>query len=103
MSTLNAQKPGRRRRNRAQRQRIVTAQAASNLSQQAYCARHGLSYSSFCRWKRELNAVGSSMAAPGPTPRAEFVELKPLGLPAPACWEFELELGDGVTLRMRRV
>ena len=43
------------------------------------------------------------MAAPGPTPRAEFVELKPLGLPAPACWEFYLELGDGVTLRMRRV
>ena len=103
MSTVDAKKSGRRQRNRAQWQRIITAQAASNLAQQAYCTRHGLSYSSFCRWKRELGAVGSSMAAPGPIPRAEFVEIKPHGLPATACWEFDLELGEGVTLRMRRV
>ena len=103
MSTVDAKKSGRRQRNRAQWQRIITAQAASNLAQQAYCTRHGLSYSSFCRWKRELSAVGSAVTAPTITTLADFVEIEPRALPATTCWEFELELGEGVTLRMRRV
>ena len=91
--------PTRSRRSRAQWRRLLDAQATSGLSQQAYCAQHHIAYSSFCRWKRELASVERTARPAGTTP---FVELT---VPAPAAesrWEIELELGNGVFLRLRR-
>lgn len=89
----------RPRRSRAQWQRLLGAQPASGLSQQAYCARHHIAYSSFCRWKRELASVERNARPTGTSP---FVELT---VPVPAAesrWEVELEFGNGVFLRLRR-
>lgn len=89
----------RPRRSRTHWQRLLDAQSASGLSQQAYCARHHIAYSSFCRWKRELASVERNASSVGTSP---FVELT---VPAPAAesrWEVELEFGNGVFLRLRR-
>ena len=63
----------------------------------AFCREHGLCYQTFLNWRR---------AAPGDEAfpeRPEFIELD-LGRPvraAPAVL-IELELGDGIVLRVRR-
>ena len=87
------------RRTRAQWQRVLASQAASGLSQEDYCAQHSIAYSSFCRWKRELSGVKplASVAV-----SAAFVELTPATPAAALRWEVELELGEGVFLRLRR-
>ena len=58
-----------------------------------------IAYSSFCHWKRKLEAEpsGSESAA-----HAEFVELAPAGPALAEGWEVEVELGNGVWLRLRR-
>ena len=84
-----------RRRTRAQWQRVVAAQMASGLSQAAYCARHRIAYSSFCRWKRELSRQESSVSP-------AFIELTTATPVSASGWDIELELGDGVVLRLRR-
>lgn len=88
----------RPRRSRAQWQRLLDAQSASGLSQQAYCARHHIAHSSFCRWKRELASVERNARPTGTSP---FVELTPPLPAAESPWEIELELGNGVFLRLR--
>lgn len=94
MSITNPSSP-RRRRTRAQWQRVLAAQAASGLSQEAYCARHHIAYSSFCRWKRELGHREPPMSP-------AFIELTPAAPATRRGWDVELELGEGVFLRLRR-
>ena len=94
----NIRTPNRPRRSRAQWQRLLDAQSASGLSQQAYCAQRHIAYSSFCRWKRELARVERNAR---PTGTSSFVELT-VPTPAESRWEVELELGNGVFLRLRR-
>lgn len=89
----------RRRRTRVQWQRLLAGHAASGLSQQDYCTRHRIAYSSFCRWKRELSGVEASARV---AVNAAFVELTPATPVAVSRWEVELELGAGVFLRLRR-
>ena len=91
--------PSRPRRSRAQWQRLLDAQSASGLSQQAYCSRHHMAYSSFCRWKRELGSVERNAR---PTAASSFIELTAPSPAAESRWEVELELGHGVFLRLRR-
>ena len=91
--------PTRSRRSRAQWQRLVDAQATSDLSQQAYCAQHHIAYSSFCRWKREL---ASAERTARPTRAPSFIELTAPVSPTESRWDIELELGNGVFLRLRR-
>ena len=88
-----------RRRGRGQWQRIIAAQGSSGLSQQAYCSRHGVSYTSFCRWKRELGKEEQPTVS---LAGSAFVEVAPSGGATAAQWDVELELGEGVCLRVRR-
>ena len=86
-----------RRRTALQWKRIIAAQSASGQGQAAYCRRHRIAYSSFCRWKRAL--AETSVAARELQP-VDFIELA--AAPVAARWEVELELGEGVYLRLRR-
>jgi hypothetical protein len=95
MST-EARKQVYRRRTPEQWRRVIAGQVSSGLSQQTYCTRRGIAYSSFCRWKRELSETEPPAKVPIST---AFVELTPA---AAARWEVELELGEGVYLRLRR-
>lgn len=87
----------------AQWQQLVEAQAASGQSQVMFCADHGLSKSSFQHWKRRLQ---SNIPAPPPTKAgsALFAPLTdaPVQPESDTGWAIELDLGDGVCLRLRR-
>jgi putative transposase len=83
---------GRVRRSGAEWERLVAEQAGSGLGQRAFCEQRGVSYGTFCGWRRRLREEGSG---------ARFVEVALEGAPL-ARWEVELALGDGVVLRLRR-
>ena len=72
-------------------QEIVSDCEASGLSGAAFCEREGLSYSTFCRWRRRLRDASEF----------EFVPLSGEAVESPG-WDVELELGDGLVLRLRR-
>ena len=70
-------------------------QADSGLSQRAFCASKGVSLSSFCAARRRL-------AMPTPVTRMEDFLAIPVGSVSASGWEVELDLGDGLVLRVRR-
>ena len=87
------------RRSHEEWQRLITEQQQSGLSQRAFCREHGLALSSFRNWKQRL-------AATHPVPETgggEWLEL-PLGLDRSTAphWEIELDLGNGICLRLRQ-
>ena len=92
---------GKERRRRIRRaasewSSLITEQADSGLSQRAFCASKGVSLSSFCAARRRL-------AMPTPVTRLDdFLAIPVDSVPASG-WEVELDLGEGVVLRMRRV
>jgi hypothetical protein len=83
------------RRTALQWERLITRQAEGTLSQRAFCAEQGLSYGSFCHWKRRLRDECAGGGEPG-----GFVEL-PVAASQRAQWDVELTLGEGVVLRVR--
>lgn len=81
----------------------------------AFCAREGLSPSSFYRWRERLGAAGSAGAAvpqrrgrselAAPPDAAGFIDLGPLTAPtreAAGALELRLDLGGGVVLQISR-
>ena len=84
------------RRSPSEWQQLIDEQARSGLSQTVFCAARSVSTTSFQHWKRQLAAT----VAP---PSATWLDLGALPeRPATAGWDLELELGDGVCLRLRR-
>lgn len=81
------------RRSVEQWQTILDRQAASHLSAKAFCDTHQLSYAVFCRWRKRL-------ASSDQAPLVELTDL--VQAPRRQQWDIELELGDGMTLRLRR-
>lgn len=93
----------RRRRSRAEWQSLVSRAAASPLGTAAFCAAEGISAASLSLWRKRLQACDAAPMVAAPTPGA-FVDLGLLAAPGErGCpWELELDLGGGVTLRLRR-
>ena len=83
------------RRSPEEWQSLVEEQAASGLTQVAFCKAHGVSVASFCNWKQRLAQEAS--AAPSP-----WVEIGTLSDSDSPRWDIELQLGDGICLRLRR-
>jgi len=86
-------------RNRQEWERLMAEYEAGELSQRAFCAQHGLAYSSFGYWRKRLR--GALPAEDRPMPA--LVELPAwAGLAVePVPWRIELELGEGIVLRVR--
>jgi transposase-like protein len=84
----------RRKRSRADWEQLMTRYEASEVSQRAFCTQHGLAYSSFCYWRKQLRtAVSAGVPA--------LVELPMGDSSAMPSWRVELDLGRGVVLRLR--
>lgn len=82
-------------------QSLVDQFERSGLSQRAFCKETGLPYGTFARWRRRLQA---DTAVGDAGNKQLFVELlgdKPQHNGSHA-WDVELELGDGIMLRLRR-
>lgn len=80
---------------------LIAEQAESGLSQEAFCKEKRLALSTFANWKRRLAAsepVIEDEPAPDPT---TWIDLGNLGARSSG-WDIELDLGDGVCLRLRR-
>ena len=79
---------------------IVSRYERSGQTRKQFCAAEQLAPSTFSLWRSKLRRSASGSAANG---SARFVELAD-SPPAPSpVWEAELDLGDGVVLRVRRV
>ena len=91
MSETAIKKPGR-----AEWEQLMAGYEAGSLTQREFCAQHGLVYSSFCYWRKQLRiteAVDDNAPAP--------IELPSLASGEVPTWRVELDLGQGVVLRMR--
>lgn len=81
----------------------------SGLTRRAFCAQEGIGESTLGAWQRRLRRMASAAAEGEQTP-ALFTEISLSGVPgeppsaspqAPG-WDVELDLGEGVCLRIRR-
>lgn len=86
----------RTRRSEAKWRETLNRFESSGLSVGVCCRREGLAVSSLHRWRRRLSRPTSGDAAP------RFVELPSPSAPVAATgsWSIELELPDGVRLRL---
>lgn len=81
------------RRTPQQWQQIIDQQSRSGKAARQFCADNDLNYSVFCKWRRKLD----------PGQQAAFVDVSSLVAPGPTpAWDVELDLGSGITLRLRR-
>jgi hypothetical protein len=84
---------------------LVSRQARSGLSVQAFCRREGVSAWSLYSWRSRLGATRQSEArqdrAVESAPPAQFVELGSLRSAQSRC-EVRLDLGDGIVLHVVR-
>ena len=91
---------GWRQRSRSEWQRLVAGWPRSGLTQEAYCARHGISVGSLQRWRRLL-AEDAEPGSRASSPVSEFVPVTLIGdRPAPAGAELTLVLTDGLRLEV---
>ena len=90
----------RTRRTAEQWRTLIAEQAGSGLSQEAFCKQKKLALSTFASWKRRLGRGPAVENEPTSDP-ATWIDLGSLGARS-AGWDIELDLGDGVCLRLRR-
>jgi hypothetical protein len=90
---MNESTKRRIRRTGDEWRRLIDEQADSGLTQSTFCQANGLRLSSFQNWKHRLAAE---------VPTEPWVELGMLDRPAGMGWDNELELGEGICLRLRR-
>jgi hypothetical protein len=78
---------------------LMTEYEAGELTQRQFCERHQLAYSTFCYWRKRLSAgaVGTELAATS----VPLIELPLLPKRGQSDWRLELELGQGVVLRLK--
>lgn len=89
------------RRTAKQWERLIDRFKRSGLNLQAYCRQESIHVSSFYRWRSQLDkALSASTESSTAGERSPFIELG--ALPSGGCWEVELSLGDGLSLRLRR-
>lgn len=87
---------------------LVEAYQRSGEHRRAFCARHGVSVNTLSWWQWRLRQTGAGARRSNATKRAPlFVEVEPADgvdepAPAPTSWDVELDLGAGMTLRLRR-
>ena len=75
---------------------VISDQRASGLSQVEFCRRESIALSTFARWRQRLSGAEQATSRDEP-----WIELS--GLPGTrAGWDIELDLGDGICLRLRR-
>jgi len=93
------------RRNRTEWQQLIDEQATSGLSQKVFCTQREIPLATFGYWKRKLRSE-SPTTPTGPSadavPLADWIELPTQGSATAGGWQIELELGNGLCLRLRQ-
>jgi len=90
----------RTRRTAAQWRTLMDEHAESGMSQEAFCKHKQLALSTFANWKRRLASQPDAQDEGAPPP-STWIDLGSLGAERSG-WDIELDLGDGICLRLRR-
>lgn len=85
-----------KRHSRSEWEQLIATYEQDNLIQREFCAQKGLAYSTFCYWRKQLRESSSANPATAP-----LIELPRLTSDEPVRWCIELDLGQGVVLRIR--
>ena len=108
MASTSLIEEGPRKRTTAQWRTLVQAYAKRTGTAQEFCQEHGVAVSTLDWWRRRLEkASGSSGVRSKSRPIAaaqpvSFIELPAIASVVRARWDIELELGEGMVLRLRR-
>lgn len=84
------------RRDRAAWEQLMAQYEAGHISQRLFCEQHGIAYSTFGYWRKQLR-----QSAPLEKSSAALVELPMLPREPAQAWRVELDLGQGVVLRLK--
>lgn len=94
-----------KQRSRIEWQELIEEQAVSGLSQKAFCSQRGISVATFGYWKRKLRHESSSLpmgSGAETVSLADWIELPTHESASGGGWQVELELGNGLCLRLRQ-
>lgn len=93
-----------KRRNKAEWQRLIDEQASSGLTQKVFCEQAGIPLATFGYWKRKLRAEGVSRSdeEARTVSRDDWIELTAPIMDTASGWRIELDLGNGICLRLSR-
>lgn len=92
----------RPRKTRSQWQAIITEFNQSHLPARTFCSDQDLAYGTFAKWRQRFAKPAQKKAEP-----VRLIELIQPASPKPEAkakakdWQVELELGNGMTLRLR--
>ncbi|MCP3688955.1 MAG: hypothetical protein GY784_11115 [Gammaproteobacteria bacterium] len=88
----------RPRKTRSQWQDIITDFNHSHLPARTFCSNHDLAYGTFAKWRNRLAKPSQNKTKP-----AKLIELiQPTSSQSVTDnWHVELELGNGMTLRLK--
>jgi transposase-like protein len=84
------------RHSRSGWEQLMAQYEASGLKQRTFCEQHGLAYSTFCYWRKQLR---QSLSIENHS--EHLFELPRLSVDKDPGWRVEIDLGHGVTLRMK--
>ena len=94
------------RRTKAQWQQLVSLQQSSGLTQKAFCEQEGLSLATFGYWRRKLRQearaeeVAACVSVEPAASLDRWLELAFPGVGPERPWRIELDLGNGLCLRL---
>ena len=88
--------PRRSRRSREEWQQLIEAQQESGLNPTEFCTQRSINQKRFAHWKRHLQKVQTDQAD------AQWLELPSVPTTSSVGWEIELDLGQGLRLRLRQ-
>ena len=100
LTTTSASRKRAKHRTVEQWQALITQQAQSKLSIKQFCLQQGITLSAFYNWRSKLNKPGQAQDSEVGTGFVEFAP--PLPCTSSLAWTVELELGNGVILRLRQ-
>ncbi len=88
------------RRTPEQWQQLIDQQALSSLTQKAFCQEHGIRLATFGYWKRKLSAASHV----DQDTASSWIDLSALTASGElsGSWKIELDLGNGVVLRLNQ-
>jgi hypothetical protein len=96
------------RRSASDWQHLVEAYQRSGECRRVFCARHGVAVNTLAWWQWRLRQEKSGAQRSSSAKRVPlFVEIEPAAATAdqassPVGWDVELDVGAGMTLRLRR-
>ena len=99
---------GPRRRSAAEWRTLVRAYAKRTGTAPEFCREHGVAVSTLDWWRRRLEktsgstVVRSKVRSVAASQPLSFIELPATSSAARTRWDIELELGEGMVLRLRR-